>query len=161
MSQQYTNELTPEILAGMDKSPFTPAQLAEMSDEALPLIQEQDDYARQHPVMAIWRHATTGSLTRNGGVVSSASFDGKIVTGSGEMAGLAMVGDEVTYPDGTTARIASGSGSAVSCGGKGYALVGSQLDNGDEIISTPQCYALLCCRAGETMPDDFLAVAAG
>ncbi|HDI8516847.1 TPA: hypothetical protein PPE31_004952, partial [Escherichia coli] len=56
------------------------------------------------------------------------------------------------------ARIVSGSGSAFSCHGKGYALVGSQLDNGDEIISTPQRTALLCCREGESMPADFLVV---
>ena len=67
MSQQYTNELTPQILSTMDTSPFTPEQLAEMRDEALALINAQDDYARQHPVVAIWRHATKGSLTRNGG----------------------------------------------------------------------------------------------
>lgn len=156
MDKQYTNALTPEILAAMDQSPFTSEQLAEMSDESLALIQAQDDYARQHPAVAIWRQATVGSLTRDGGVVSSASSGGQVMTSSGEFAGFAVVGDEVTYPDGTTALIVSGSGSALSNGGRGYALVGSHLDNGDEIISTPQDYAVLVCHAGETMPDDFL-----
>ena len=38
MEQQYTNELTPDVLACQDVSPFSPEQLAEMSDEARALI---------------------------------------------------------------------------------------------------------------------------
>jgi hypothetical protein len=34
------------------------------------------------------------SLTRNGGTVSSASSGGKIITSSGKMAGMALVGDQ-------------------------------------------------------------------
>lgn len=156
--KQYTNELTADVLAELDKSPFTEEALADMPDDALAIIREQEEFCRQHPIVAIWRHATTGSLTRNGGVVSSASSGSEVADSTGEMAEMAMVGDEVTYQDGTTARIVSGSGSAFSCHGKGYALVGSQLDNGDEIISTPQRTALLCCREGESMPADFLVV---
>lgn len=69
---------------------------------------------------------------------------------------LAVTGDEVISPDDSTAHIVNGSGSAFRNGGKGYALVGSHLDNGDEIISTPQDCTLLTCHAGETLPDDFL-----
>jgi len=43
------------------------------------------------------------------------------------------------------ARIINGSGSASTNGsGVSFALVGSQLDNGDVIVSTPQDYPLLC-----------------
>lgn len=156
MDNQYTNELTPEILAEMDRSAFTSEQLAEMDDEARKLITEQDEYLRQHPVTAIWRQAVVGSLTRDGGKVSSASSGGKVITSSGEFAEFALVGDEVIYPDGSTAHIVSGSGSSISSNGKGYALVGSHLSNGDEIISTPQNYTVLCCHAGEMMAADFL-----
>lgn len=34
MTLQFTNELTPALLAAMDQSPFTAEQLAEMSSEA-------------------------------------------------------------------------------------------------------------------------------
>lgn len=87
----------------------------------LALRQEQDEYACQHLTVAIWRNVTTGSLTRNGGVVSSASFDGKIVTGSGEMKGMAMVWDEVTYPDGTTALLSVVPAVPSALAGKGEA----------------------------------------
>ncbi|MEI7306190.1 PAAR domain-containing protein [Pectobacterium atrosepticum] len=156
MDRQYNNELTPELLATMDKSPFTIEQLTDMDDEARALVREQDEYLRLHPVSAIWRQAVVGSLTRDGGKVSSASSEGEVITSSGKSAGFALVGDEVTYSDGSTAHIVSGSGSSISSNGKGYALVGSHLSNGDEIISTPQNYAVLCCHAGETMADDFL-----
>ena len=156
MSRQYTNDLSTELLASIDRPAFSAEQLAEMDEATQALLQAQSDYNREHPVTAIWRHATVGSLTRKGGVVSSASSEGAIMTHSGEFAAMARVGDEVTYPDGSTARIVSGSGSAIECDGKGYALVGSHLSNGDEIISTPQGYGVLVCRAGETMPDDFL-----
>lgn len=156
MDRQYNNELTPEVLATMDQSPFTVEQLDRMDDETRALVEEQDEYIRQHPVTAIWRQAVVGSLTRKGGKVSSASSGGEVITSSGKFAEFALVGDEVIYPDGTTARIISGSGSSISNNERGYALVGSYLSNGDEIISTPQDIAVFCCRVGETMPDDFM-----
>lgn len=58
MSQQYSNELTPDVLACQDVSPFSPAQLAEMSEEARALIEEQKAFCRAHPVSAIFRIAT-------------------------------------------------------------------------------------------------------
>ncbi|PCR16490.1 hypothetical protein CQA65_29450, partial [Klebsiella pneumoniae] len=67
MEKQYTNELTAEILAGMDQSPFTPEQLAAMSDEARALIEEQEAFCHAHPVTTIYRLAVAGCLTRRGG----------------------------------------------------------------------------------------------
>jgi len=63
------------------------------------------------------------------------------------------------YPDGTRARIISGSGSVNTNGsGVSFALVGSQLDNGDVIVSTPQDCALLCqLDNSPAMPADFLS----
>lgn len=137
MDTQYSNALTPDILAGMDKSPFSSIDIATMSDEARELVREQEEYLRQHPVTALWRQATVGSLTRRGGVVASGSSGGQVVNSSGELVAFSLVGDEVTYPDGSVATIVSGSGSNISSNGKGYALVGSVLSNRDEIISTP------------------------
>ncbi len=156
MEKQYTNKLTPEVLAEFAQSPFSAEDLAAMDDEARALVAESDDYSRRHPVTAIWRHAVVGSLTRNGGTVSSASSGGKIITSSGKMAGMALVGDQVTYPDGTSAWIISGAGYSHQYGVRGFALVGSKLDNGDDIISTPQNISLLTACEGIPMADDFL-----
>lgn len=66
MDRQYNNELTPELLATMDQSPFTAEQLSGMNDETRSLISEQQEYSRQHPLNAIYRIAVDGSLTREG-----------------------------------------------------------------------------------------------
>ncbi|POT55758.1 hypothetical protein C3432_22295 [Citrobacter amalonaticus] len=163
MTQQYTNELTPEALAGLDKSPFTPEQLADMNDEARALIEAQEEYCRQHPVTRIYRIAVAGCLTRRGGVGDEFNPNPqeghKIALDNGQFASVLTEGCTMTYPDGTQARIVSCAGSQFTGGdGKGMALVNSLLDNGDEIISTPQGYAILTDRAGESMPDDFLVM---
>lgn len=83
MNMQYTNELTPALLAEMDKSPFSPEQLANMNEEARAVIEEQVTYTHQHPVNAIWRIATEGSLTRRGGRVAPSERDNKIQLDNG------------------------------------------------------------------------------
>ncbi|VAO35237.1 Uncharacterised protein [Klebsiella pneumoniae] len=42
--------------------------------------------------------------------------------------------------------------------GESMALVGSMLDNGDEIISTPQGCQMFVFREGDALPDGFLTV---
>jgi hypothetical protein len=69
--QQYTNELTAEMLAAFDQLPFTAEQLAEMNEEARSLINERNAYNLAHPVIAAYLIATEGSLTRDGGTVFS------------------------------------------------------------------------------------------
>jgi uncharacterized Zn-binding protein involved in type VI secretion len=77
--------------------------------------------------------ATIGSLTERGGRVTSAS-------GSLAIAGLviAVVGDAVTYEDGSKAVIMDGAGYAATHCDKPFALVGSQLSNGDRIVESLQ-----------------------
>lgn len=60
------------------------------------------------------------------------------------------------------AGIINGSGSVNTNGdGVSRALAGSQLDNGEVIISTPQDYVLLCqLNNSPAMPANFLAPAA-
>lgn len=48
--KRCTNELTAEMLATFDQSPFTAEQLAEMREEALGLIVERSAYNLTHPV---------------------------------------------------------------------------------------------------------------
>ncbi|MEF9672940.1 hypothetical protein QNM99_14805 [Pseudomonas sp. PCH446] len=69
----YTNEVSPEFLRTLDKSPFTEQQLAEFSEEAIALIHQQQAYCEAHPPLAIYRLATEGSQTRDGGVIQHAT----------------------------------------------------------------------------------------
>lgn len=162
MDTQYTNELTAEMLAGMDISPFTAEQLAEMNSEARALVAEQAVFCRQHPVNAIYRLAVAGCLTKRGGVADEFNPDPqkgyKIRLESGQWVSVLTEGCTVTYPDGSQARIVTCAGSQYTHDGLGIALVNSLLDNGDEIISTPQNGCMLTGRDGVPMPEDFLAM---
>lgn len=151
--KQYTNNLTPEMLAAFDHSPFTTEQLAGMNDEALSLIEKQNAYNLAHPVTAAYLIATEGSLTRNGGKVFSEYKGPQIALDDGTMLNVSRVGDEVRYPDGTTAKIANGAGNIP---GESLSLVSSALDNGDVIISCPQNAGRRVVRAGESLPEKFL-----
>lgn len=162
MTLQYTNELTPALLAAMDQSPFTAEQLAAMPAEARDLIEAQKSFSREHPVTAIYRLAVAGSLTERGGVADE--FNTKPEQGykyrlsNGQWASVLTEGCTVSYPDGSSARIISSAGSKHTYEGRGVALVGSELDNGDVIISTPQSAGMLLDRKGVPMPEDFLTV---
>ena len=162
MSPQYTNELTPEILASIDNSPFTDEHLAGMSEEARIVIEEQRAFWQQHPVTAIYRLAVVGSQTRNGGTVRMASSGLEIQLSDGQTARVANTGDYVDYPDGTKAEIVTGTGQTLKAKEEGpsVALVGSLLSNGDEIISTPQEQAWIVQRLGVPLAADFLCATA-
>lgn len=66
----------------------------------------------------------------------------QISLSTGERVNVAVIGDEVEYPDGSTARIVTGAGEHFL----DAALVGSRLENGDEIIDTPQDGVVLNVR---------------
>lgn len=151
--KQYTNELTTEMLTAFDQSPFTAEQLAEMNEETRNLIAERNAYNLAHPVTAAYLIATEGSLTRNGGTVISEYNGQQIEIEDGTRLNVSLVGDVVRYPDGTTAKISTGVGNN---SGDSAALVGSLLDNGDEIISSPQNAGRRVVRAGESLPENFL-----
>ncbi|MDT0177157.1 hypothetical protein Q9R34_14030 [Enterobacter sp. BRE11] len=162
MTLQFTNELTPALLAAMDRPPFTAEQLAEMSSEAQALVAEQAAFCRQHPVNAIYRLAVAGCLTRHGGTGVEFNADPdqgyKYRLSNGQWVSVLTEGCTVSYPDGSTARIISSAGSRHTYEERGVALVGSELDNGDVIISTPQSSGMLVGRKGVPMPEDFLTV---
>ncbi|EPQ7464804.1 hypothetical protein [Enterobacter kobei] len=128
-----------------------------MADSAKAVIAEQEEINRLHPVNKIYRFATVGSLTRLGGVIRETHHKAKMQTENGEMMSIALKGDEVVYPDGTTARIATSTGQSKTYNGCSIAVVGSKLDNGDEIISTPQSGAMCIDREGLPSAKDFLA----
>jgi hypothetical protein len=161
MERQYDNELTLELLARLNQSSFAAEELAEMDDEVCALVAKQEASRRQHPIIAIYRPAVAGCLTRNGGTGDEFNPDSgegrKIRLKNGVWASILTEGCTVSYPDGSRARIVSSAGSRNRLNGQGVALVGSILDNGDEIISTPQGSSIMIVREGMPMPGDFLA----
>lgn len=157
MQPQYTNELTSEILVGLNRNSFTADHLKKMDADALAIIKEQEDYARRHPIIAIFRAATEGSLTRRGGIRTESRGD-EIQLENGNWVNIAFGGDEIHYPDGSAVKIITHSGRGISFYGHGFALVSSIAENGDEIISTPQKSLLTVRRKGVPEPADFLKV---
>ena len=75
--------------------------------------------------------ATLGSRTEWGGEVTTASSGMELI---------ALVGDKVRYSDGSESVIVSGTGNLLLIEGRPAAIVGSQVANGDRIISTNQHY---------------------
>ncbi|MGP0015886.1 hypothetical protein [Pseudomonas sp.] len=148
----YTNEVSPEFLRTLDKSPFTEQQLAEFNEETMSLIHQQQAYCEAHPPLAIYRLATEGSQTRDGGVIQHATTPMEIPLDNGRQVRVAQVGDYVVYADGSTAKIATGAGE----GNSHLALVGSQLSNGDAIINTPQGCSLFIARDDVPLAEGFL-----
>jgi hypothetical protein len=148
----YTNEASAEYLRRLDDSPFTDQQLAGFDEHALASVNQQQAYAQAHPPIAIYRVATEGSQTRDGGVIQQGTAPLELPLADGRQARAACKGDQVVYADGSTARIVTGAGE----GNSHVALVGSVLSNGDEIINTPQGALLLVAREGVPMAEDFL-----
>ena len=133
--KQYNNDLTPEILASLDKPTFSDDQVAGMSQEWQELITKQQTELKQHPVIDIYRIAVEGSLTRDGGILKTATSTSEVESSTGQKLRVAQTQDTVVYPDGTEATIISGAGEAAhNNAGRSVALVGSRLSNGDEII---------------------------
>jgi len=157
MSQQYTNELPPEMAASLSMSPFSAEQKAAMPDSARELVEAQEAFLCDHPATAIFRIAVDGSLTARGGVVRAAWNGGEIELEGGRRVNIALEGDEVVYPDGTNAWIINGCGKNITKNERGIALVDSLVSNGDQIISTPQATGMLVERDGMPMDESFLA----
>lgn len=156
MSQQYTNELTPDVLERLRQPWLTDEFLAGVDPQTRQSLVAEMESVLQRAVLHIFRGATAGSLTRHGGVIREVS--GKSTLG-GHYA--ARVGDKVVYSDGREATIICGAGKGQITQGESMALVGSMLDNGDEIISTPQGSQMCVFREGDTLPDGFLTVPGG
>ncbi|WP_050507332.1 PAAR domain-containing protein [Pseudomonas syringae] len=114
--------------------------------------EESAEFLSAQPPIAIYRLATQGSQTRNGGVIQQATTKMEITLSGGQIVRVAQVGDEVQYPDGSTAQIVTGSGQETG----DMALVGSRLSNGDEIIDTPQGTVYFVHYEGIPMAEDFL-----
>ena len=148
----YTNEVSAEFLIELDMPAFSEQQISGFGEQALKIINERDAQNKAHPAIAIYRIATEGSQTRNGGVIKATTSGIEFKLADGSWVRAAHKGDCVTYSDGTTAHIETSAGEPNSY----LALVGSTLSNGDEIINTPQGLAVLIERKGVQKAEDFL-----
>lgn len=153
----YTNDVCDEFLRTLDNSLFTEPQLAGFHEQTLEVLNQQQAYAKAHPPIAIYRVATEGSQTRNGGVIQHATSPIELILDNDQTVRAAQRGDYVEYADGRKAQIVTASGE----GNSHVALVGSALSNGDEIINTPQSSLLFLAREGVPMAEDFLPIFEG
>ena len=151
--QQYTNEITPEIRESCSQPVYDDDLLTECDSQTREALEKINRDVAARALVHMFRFAVEGSLSRNGGVIRHAS--GNSTTGGYK---IARVGDKVVYADGSEATIISGAGRARMMQGASAALVGSMLDNGDEIISTPQSRTRLVFREGDALPEGLLTI---
>lgn len=126
-------------------------QLQKMSQEDIEQTLKAEQLYYQHRPKTMYYLAVNGSKTKQGGLVKASATQGKI----GDLS-IARIGDDVIYADGTIAKIISGAGKVCIVEGLSAALVGSQLDNGDEIIDSPNRTVAINIFKGETLPEGFL-----
>lgn len=82
-----------------------------------------------------YRQVVRGATTARGGVVQEVSGETAMRS---RLGCVAMVGDHVHYADGSTATIVSGVAMEDRLSDAAYAIVGSQLSNGDVITDSPE-----------------------
>ncbi|HCQ0105530.1 PAAR domain-containing protein [Citrobacter braakii] len=151
--QQYTNEITTEIRESLSQPLYDENLLSGCDNKTREELEKINKRKASRPLAYIFRFAVVGSLTRKGGIIRHTS--GSCTAGGYPMA---RVGDKVVYADGSETIIVSGAGEARIIQGASAALVGSMLDNGDEIISTPQSGVKLVFREGDILPRGFLTM---
>jgi hypothetical protein len=152
LQPSYTNDVSPEYLRSLDQPHFSEQRIAQFSEHARAVVCEQQAYIDSHPAIGIFRCATEGGHTRNGGVIQQGTGLLEFKLEDGRSVRVARKGDYVLYADGTTAQIITGAGQSNS----DIALVGSVLSNGDEIINTLQDGFSFIAREGVSIAEDFL-----
>lgn len=148
----YTNEVPADFLSQLDKSPFTEQQLSTFNEHTFKIVEQRQAYNKTHPPIAIYRVATEGSQTRNGGIIKKTASPLEFTLADGSQVRGAHKDDYVEYADGTQAQIVTGAGE----GNSHLALVGSYISNGDQVINTLQDSTLLIARQGIPLAEDFL-----
>ena len=137
----------------------SPIFLHELPIEQLKKLSEGDIYQIQKAEKLYWKNkpctkyavVVNGAKTRDGGLVRATSGC-KIYDLS-----VALVGDEAIYADGSTAKIITGCGSVLKIEKVSAAMVGSQLENGDEIIDSPNTSLVFCLYHDVPRPIGFLS----
>lgn len=148
----YNNEVSPERLQELNKPCFSEEQINTFDAEAAELIRRNQAEQQENPAIAIRLFASEGSQSKRGGVITQGTSSLTITLPSGEALAIARIGDPVEYPDGSIAYIETGAGDAFS----NLALVGSRLDNGDEIVNSRQNIGHINLRKHSPPASDFL-----
>lgn len=127
-------------------------QLEKLSKNDIQKISNAEQLYWNNKPHDIYYVAVHGAKTQNDGLVNASSTNTKIKGLS-----IARVGDEVIYADGTTSKIISGAGTACIVDGSPVALVGSRLENGDEIIESPNNTIAIRIYKDQALPQNFLS----
>ncbi|WP_047473109.1 PAAR domain-containing protein [Acinetobacter sp. ZOR0008] len=127
-------------------------QLEKLSKNDIQKISNAEKLYWDNKPHIIYYVAVHGAKTQNDGLVNVSSTNTKIKGLS-----IARVGDEVIYADGTTSKIISGAGTACIVDGSPVALVGSRLENGDEIIESPNNTIAIRIYKDQALPQNFLS----
>lgn len=127
-------------------------QLEKLSKNDIQKISNAEKLYWDNKPHIIYYVAVHGAKTQNDGLVNVSSTNTKIKGLS-----IARVGDEVIYADGTTSKIISGAGTACIVDGSPVALVGSRLENGDEIIEIPNNTIAIRIYKDQALPQNFLS----
>lgn len=127
-------------------------QLEKLSKNDIQKISSAEKLYWNNKPHVIYYVAVHGAKTQNDGLVNVSSTNMKIKGLS-----IARVGDEVIYADGTTSKIISGAGTACIVDGSPVALVGSRLENGDEIIESPNTTIAIRIYKDQPLPQNFLS----
>lgn len=126
-------------------------QLVKLSENGIQQISNAEQLYWNNKPHTIYHVAVHGSKSKNGGLVNASSNISKI----GGLS-IARIGDEVIYADGTISKIISGAGPACVVEGLPVALVGSCLENGDEIIDSPNTSVAIRIYKDQPKPKNFL-----
>lgn len=150
----YNNEISPEHLQELNKPHFSEEQINSFDAAAVDIIRRNQVEQLEKPVIAIRLLASEGSQSKQGGIIKKGTSGLTVTIESGEELAIAQIGDPVEYPDGSIAYIKTGAGKAFS----NLALVGSRLDNGDEIINSRQNIGHINILKNSTLESDFLPI---
>lgn len=126
-------------------------QREKMSQEDLEQTIKAEQLYFQNRQKKIYCFAVNGSKTKNDGLVNASATQHTI-----DGLAIARVGDEVIYADGTTSKIISGAGTACIVDGLSVAVVGSRLENGDEIVDSPNNAVAINIFKGDDALQGFL-----
>ena len=127
-------------------------QIKKMSEEDIEQTIKAEQLYYDNKPHTIYSLAVNGAKTKNGGLAKASTDVWKV-----EGLSIVRVGDDVIYAYGTTSKIISGAGQVCIVEGASVALVGSRLENGDEIIESPSTVVTIRIFKDQPIPKNFLS----
>lgn len=127
-------------------------KLQELSENDIQRILKAENLYWKNKPFTKYYIVVNGAKTKNGGLIRASGYSPKFKGIS-----IALVGDEAIYADGTTAKIITGAGEVLTIKHHSVALIGSHLDNNDEIIDSPNKSVYICIYHDQPKPLGFLS----